>query len=161
MSVADTILWLGDVNKASALRDLLAANYRVVAITAAELSAGSLGVDRFGLLAEGDHAAAALSLARSHPEAVAALALLGPTALPDGDIKVPVLAAFGTKDKIAPPEMGRRFRALVPNCNVVFVYDAGATMAAERPEAVAELLGEFFARGDAFLVRQNSDRLFP
>lgn len=157
MSEMQTILWLGDAAKAPVLRDLLAAKYRVVVASGPHWPAD---IDRCVVLAEGAHAAAAFALIAAHPEAVTALGLLAPSTLPDSEIKLPVLAAFGTKDD-APPETRQKFRARVPNANIIFVYDASAAMAAERPEAVAEMLTEFFARGDAFLVRQVSDQLFP
>ena len=157
MSEKQTILWFGDAAKAAKLYDLLAAKYRVVVASGTQFPAD---IDRCAVLAEGAYAAAAFALIAAHPEAVTALALLAPAMFPDREIKLPVLAAFGTQDD-APPETRRQFRERVPNGNIVFVYDAGAAMAAERPEAVAELLTEFFARGDAFLVRQVSDQLFP
>jgi pimeloyl-ACP methyl ester carboxylesterase len=73
---------------------------------------------------------------------------------------VPLLTIFATKDQAAPPEAGRHYRERLANCNVVFVYDAGAAMAEERPEAVAELAIDFLHRGDTFLVRQTSDLLY-
>jgi pimeloyl-ACP methyl ester carboxylesterase len=75
-------------------------------------------------------------------------------------LKVPLLTIFATKDQAAPPEAGRHYREHLANCNVVFVYDAGAAMADERPEAVAELAIDFLHRGDTFLVRQTSDLLY-
>ncbi len=37
----------------------------------------------------------------------------------------PTLVLFGTLDRVIPPEMGRHYRELIPNCHLVFVYDAG------------------------------------
>jgi pimeloyl-ACP methyl ester carboxylesterase len=161
---SDTVLWLGE--KRAALRDLIAAKFRVID------KAPSDGA-RFGVIADGDNAAAGLALALDKPEAVAALILMGPRLI-HGDgrvadealigrlasLKVPLLTVFGTKDKAAPPEAGRYYRERLAACNVVFVYDASAAMADERPEAVADLAIDFFHRGDTFLVRQQSDLIF-
>ena len=40
---------------------------------------------------------------------------------------------------VIPPEMGRIYKELLPNCHLVFVYDAGHAISAERPEAFAEV----------------------
>jgi pimeloyl-ACP methyl ester carboxylesterase len=160
----DTVLWLGE--KRAALRDLIAAKFRVV-------DKALSGSERFGVIADSDTAAAALTLALDRPDSVAALILIGPRLI-QGDgrvadealigrlasLKVPLLTMFGTKDKAAPPEAGRHYRERLAACNVVFVYDAGAAMGEERPEAVADLAVDFLHRGDTFLVRQQSDLLF-
>jgi pimeloyl-ACP methyl ester carboxylesterase len=162
---SDIVLWLGE--KPAALRDLVAAKFRI-------FDKAASGGERFGIVAASDAAAAALALALERPEAVTALILIGPRLIGRdgqttdealigrlGDLKVPLLTIFGTKDKAAPPEAGRHYRARLASCNVVFVYDAGADMADERPEAVAELAIDFLHRGDTFLVRQTTDLLYP
>jgi pimeloyl-ACP methyl ester carboxylesterase len=161
---SDTVLWLGE--KRAALRDLIAAKFRIV-------DKAPSGSERFCVIADSDNAAAGLTLALDRPDAVAALVVLGPRLIKGdgtvaeaalvgrlGALKVPLLTVFGTKDKAAPPEAGRFYRERLAACNVVFVYDAGAAMADERPEAVADLAIDFFHRGDTFLVRQQSDLLF-
>lgn len=161
---SDIVLWLGE--KHAALRDLVAAKFRVT-------DKAPSASERFGVIAESDAASAALVLALDRPEAVTALILIGPRLIQaDGraadealvarltGLKVPLLTIFGTKDQAAPPEAGRHYRERLANCNVVFVYDASAAMADERPEAVAELALDFLHRGDTFLVRQTSDLLY-
>ena len=66
---SDTVLWLGE--KRAALRDLVAAKFRVI-------DKAPSGGERFGVIAESDAAAAALALALDRPEAVTALILIGP-----------------------------------------------------------------------------------
>lgn len=161
----DTVLWLGE--KRAALRDLVAAKFRII-------DKAPSGGERFGVIAASDAAAAALALALERPDAVSALVLVGPRLIAAaegraadealvarlGGLKVPLLTIFGTKDQAAPPEAGRHYRQRLASCNVVFVYDAGADMADERPEALAELAIDFLHRGDTFLVRQTSDLLY-
>jgi pimeloyl-ACP methyl ester carboxylesterase len=134
------------------------------------------GAARFSLVAEGDQAGLALLLALDHPQAVSSVILIAPTlitaqgraAAPADEalvarlatLQAPLLALFGTKDTLAPPEAGRHYRDRLASCNVVFVYDAGHAMADERPEAVGELVTDFLHRRDLFLVRQESDLLY-
>jgi pimeloyl-ACP methyl ester carboxylesterase len=36
----------------------------------------------------------------------------------------PTLALFGTRDSLIPPNMGHLYKELIPDCHLVFVYDA-------------------------------------
>jgi len=181
------LLCLGSATGSSALPELLSPHGRVIELLlpmpaapsvapAIPEAATALGLDRCNLLARGDAAALALGFALDYPERVHALVLLGPTVIaPSGQptatadealaarlsaLKVPVLALFGTKDRLAPPETGRHYRERIPSCNVVFVYDAGSAMAEDRPEAVVEVVVDFLERSDQFLVRRATDLLF-
>lgn len=71
-----------------------------------------------------------------------------------------VLALFGTADKVTPPEGAHLFREILPNCHIMMVYDAAHAIDADRPEAVASIVGDFLARKDQFLVRNTSDLLY-
>lgn len=163
---SDTVLWLSDGKGSSALRKLVAAQFRVVDGVPAFAT-------RFGVIAEGKAAAAALRLALDRPEDVTGVVLIAPTLIEANgraadealaarlaELTSPLLVLFGTKDAAAPPEAGRHYRERSAKANVIFVYDAGATMGDERPEAVAELAIDFLRRGDTFLVRQTSDLLY-
>jgi pimeloyl-ACP methyl ester carboxylesterase len=72
-----------------------------------------------------------------------------------GDVVAPVLAVFGSRDTVIPPELGREYQARMPNAHLVFVYDAAHMMMAERPEAFAEVVGDFLSRGEAFVIRRE------
>ena len=39
-------------------------------------------------------------------------------------LDVPTLVLFGTLDGVIPPQMGHLYKELMPNCHLVFVYDA-------------------------------------
>ncbi|HXQ49945.1 MAG TPA: hypothetical protein VN802_02525 [Stellaceae bacterium] len=130
----------------------------------------TLGIERCDVVGQGDGAAAALFLALARPGTIGAVALVAPTALADGgqgiaprlaELKCPVLALFGTRDAIAPPEHGGRYRALLPDCHLMFVYDAAHAVETERPEALASIALEFFERRDLFLVNRDSGKTFP
>jgi pimeloyl-ACP methyl ester carboxylesterase len=185
------LICLDGAERRSPMRTLLAERHRVVELflpaaswrptpampNAISEAIAALGIARFDLVARGAGAAIALLLALERPESMGALVLLGPTAMASngapaggadeelinrlGQLKVPSLAAFGTKDPFAPVEAGRHYRARIPACNLVFVYDAGQAMEEERPEAVAALLLDFLERHELFLVRRDSDLIYP
>ncbi|HLI21017.1 MAG TPA: hypothetical protein VKV32_07860 [Stellaceae bacterium] len=162
-AATDAVLWL---SHAKPLRNLTAAHFRIVDGVPAN-------GQRFGVVADSGSAAAALRLALDRPEDVTGIVLIAPTLIAAdgraidealvaqlGALKPALLVLFGTKDTAAPPDAGRHYRERSARANVVFVYDAGAAMGDERPEAVAELAIDFLKRGDAFIVRQTSDLLY-
>jgi pimeloyl-ACP methyl ester carboxylesterase len=71
------------------------------------------------------------------------------------DLAVPVLVLFGTLDRVMPPAMGRHYKALLPNCHLVFVYDAGHEISTDRPEAFAEVTADFLERHEAFVISRT------
>jgi len=87
--------------------------------------------------------------------------LMGPARDPDlearmAGLRVPVLVVFGTLDSVIPPEMGRLYKEILPNCNLVFLYDAAHESDADRPEAFVALVNDFLDRHEAFLVNTRS-----
>src|SRR5262249_58271106 len=40
------------------------------------------------------------------------------------DLSTPTLVLFGTRDGVIEPAMGRIYKDLIPNCHLIFVYDA-------------------------------------
>jgi pimeloyl-ACP methyl ester carboxylesterase len=78
-----------------------------------------------------------------------------------GDLNVPVLVLFGTKDRMIPPEMGRIYREQLPNCHYILVYDAGHAIDADRPEALASVVRDFLQRHESFVVNQTSALINP
>ncbi|HLH77556.1 MAG TPA: alpha/beta hydrolase [Candidatus Binataceae bacterium] len=77
------------------------------------------------------------------------------------ELQMPVLALFGTHDRVTPPAGAHLFREILPNCHLVMVYDAAHGIDADRPEAVAALVEDFLSRGDGFLVRRRSGLIYP
>ncbi len=73
----------------------------------------------------------------------------------------PVLALFGTSDRVTPPEGAHLYREIFPNCHIVMVYDAAHAIDADRPEALASVVSDFLARHDRFLVRNTSSLIHP
>ena len=73
----------------------------------------------------------------------------------------PTLVLFGTLDRVMPPDMGRHYKELMPNCHMVFVYDAGHEMSTERPEAFAEVTADFLERHEAFVISRTVTVIHP
>jgi pimeloyl-ACP methyl ester carboxylesterase len=105
------------------------------------------------------------ALARSWPLAAPALA-----GVPEYDEQVaarmercPVrtLVLFGTRDGVIPPENGRVYRRLMPACTLQYVYDAAHDLAADRPEAFADVTGDFLRRGLHFLIPEAAPPINP
>jgi pimeloyl-ACP methyl ester carboxylesterase len=74
---------------------------------------------------------------------------------------VPTLVLFGTLDGVIPPRMGREYKRLLADCHLLFVYDAGHEIGAERPEAFVEAVTDFAARRAAFVINQTPTLKFP
>jgi pimeloyl-ACP methyl ester carboxylesterase len=95
-----------------------------------------------------------------------AMRVMGPARDPDLEarmrgLEIPVLVLFGTEDRMVPPEMGHIYMEILPNCSLIFVYDAGHEIGAERPEAFAEAVVDFLDRREAFVISEQDTVLFP
>jgi pimeloyl-ACP methyl ester carboxylesterase len=75
------------------------------------------------------------------------------------DLSIPVLLLFGTLDTVMPPEMGRYYKEILSNCNLVFLYDAAHEADADRPEAFTSLVNDFLGRHEVFVIKEGSDLL--
>jgi pimeloyl-ACP methyl ester carboxylesterase len=73
----------------------------------------------------------------------------------------PTLVLFGTLDRVISPAMGRVYKELMPGCQLVFVYDAGHAISTERPEAFAEVVGDFLERHEAFVISRTETIIHP
>jgi pimeloyl-ACP methyl ester carboxylesterase len=76
-------------------------------------------------------------------------------------VTVPTLVLYGTRDGIFPPEQGRTYKRLLPNCFLEYVYDAAHAIQHDRPEAFAGIVAEFIARKGAFLATNRSTLVYP
>ena len=76
-------------------------------------------------------------------------------------LNVPTLVLFGTEDRLIPGEMGRIYREIMPNCHLIYVYDAGHHIDADRPEAFAGMVGDFLERHEQFVVSRASSLINP
>lgn len=134
--------------------------------TAESLMAATVEEHTVDVLARHEAAGEALRLAAQMPERVAALVLESPPAAENyaellPALTMPVLVLYGTLDRATSPELGRGYKGLLPNGWFVMVYNAGHDIANDRPEAYAELVGDFLTRGVRFTISEQSSRLNP
>jgi pimeloyl-ACP methyl ester carboxylesterase len=76
-------------------------------------------------------------------------------------LATPTLVLFGTLDRLMPPELGRHYKTLLPNCSLVLVYDAGHAIGGERPAAFAEVVDDFLERREAFIISRTDTLINP
>jgi pimeloyl-ACP methyl ester carboxylesterase len=76
------------------------------------------------------------------------------------ELHVPTLVLFGTEDRLTPPELGRIYRELLPDCHFVIVYDAAHAIYDDRPDAFAAIVSDFLEHRDQFVVRRDSGLLY-
>jgi pimeloyl-ACP methyl ester carboxylesterase len=76
-------------------------------------------------------------------------------------LATPTLVLFGTVDGVIPTEMGHIYKELMPNCHLVFVYDAGHAISTDRPEAFSEVVADFLERHEAFVISRTPTVIHP
>lgn len=76
-------------------------------------------------------------------------------------LATPTLVLFGTLDGVIAPAMGRVYKELMPNCHLVFVYDAAHAISTDRPEAFAEVVADFLERHEAFVISRTATVIHP
>jgi pimeloyl-ACP methyl ester carboxylesterase len=72
-------------------------------------------------------------------------------------LELPTLVVCGTEDGLFGAGQGRIYRQLMPNCAFVLLYDAAHELGWDRPVALAELVGDFARRREAFVVGVGGD----
>jgi pimeloyl-ACP methyl ester carboxylesterase len=77
------------------------------------------------------------------------------------DINTPTLVLFGTEDRLCSSDAGHHYLELMPNASLVLVYDAAHAISGDRPEAFAEVVGDFLERHEAFVISRRDTQLFP
>jgi pimeloyl-ACP methyl ester carboxylesterase len=124
-----------------------------------------IGLGEFALAGTSFGGRLAAWLALAAGERVQALVLIAPqtdAALDQrlAELAVPTLVVVGARDDDG-AALGRRYRATIPNCNLVFVYDAGREIGAQRPEALAGVVGDFLERHETFVVSRTTTLINP
>ena len=158
---------------ATAAHELLAAAFRVVlvespaaGVPALSPLADELRLEVFDLMASGAAAGVALELALAAPARVRAIVLEGPVGIEPrlqarlGEIAKATLVLLGTQDDAATPT-ARACQAAIPNGHLVLVYDAGPSVAAERPAAFVEVVTDFLERHEAFVISRARTVILP
>ncbi len=77
------------------------------------------------------------------------------------ELSTPTLVLFGTLDRVIAPAMGRIYKDLMPNCHLVFVYDAAHAISTDRPEAFSEVVLDFLERHEAFVISRAETVIHP
>ncbi len=155
-----------------------------------ERAVKNLGIDTFDLIGRSFGGTTALWLTLQAPDRVRALVLEAPGAIRQPDfvspaaaaplaqrlrrpnrdpelearmrtLATPTLVLFGTRDELIAPSMGRVYKELMPNAHLVFVYDAGHQISAERPAAYAEVVLDFLERHEAFVISRGHTVIHP
>ena len=68
------------------------------------------------------------------------------------------LVMFGRNDGVINPINGRTYRQAMPNCVLMYVYDAAHDICNDRPEMFVDVVSDFIRRGMNFIVN-DTDRL--
>jgi pimeloyl-ACP methyl ester carboxylesterase len=77
------------------------------------------------------------------------------------ELETQTLVLFGTEDQVTPCDLGEIYRAIMPACQQVLIYDAAHAIDADRPEAVTAVMQDFLSRHESFLVKDQSGLLYP
>ena len=124
---------------------------------------GERNITEAGIIADAAAAPTAIAFAVAQPELAQSVALLSPSGSV-GDVtnlKVPVMAMFGTSDTTRAPDTPKAFCQSIPNCRLVYVSDADRAVDDERPEAVSAALQDFAIRREGYLVNAKRGNLYP
>jgi pimeloyl-ACP methyl ester carboxylesterase len=73
-----------------------------------------------------------------------------------GEIKALTLILHGLKDGVIPLASPRLLKEKIAGAHLVYVYDAAHVIDIDQPERYAALIGDFLARGDAFIVNSGA-----
>lgn len=71
------------------------------------------------------------------------------------------LILFGRDDGIVNPVNGRTLRRLMRNSSLQYVFDAAHDIQCDRPEAFADVVGDFLQRGMKFLINDEDGLINP
>jgi pimeloyl-ACP methyl ester carboxylesterase len=77
------------------------------------------------------------------------------------EVAVRTLVLFGDRDGIIPPENGRTYRRLMPNCSYILVHDAAHDIQGDRAEAFVDVVSDWLARGWQFLLPEQDTLINP
>jgi len=69
-----------------------------------------------------------------------------------GEIRAATLILGGSRDERVPAAALQTVKGGITKSQLVYVYDAAHALEIDQPERVAALIGDFFIRGDAFIV---------
>ncbi|MFF4507050.1 alpha/beta fold hydrolase [Streptomyces sp. NPDC001401] len=79
--------------------------------------------------------------------------------LPGSSVRT--LVAFGDQDGFIPPQNGRTFARLMPDCRFVLLHDAAHDLQGDRAEDLAALVADFLAHGPDFQLPPDATLVTP
>ena len=77
------------------------------------------------------------------------------------DLLCATLVVYGQEDRLVSRTAGHTWKERAPNCSVCYVYDAGHAIAVDRPEALLNVVLDFVARRETFIVESRSGLINP
>jgi pimeloyl-ACP methyl ester carboxylesterase len=174
------VISAGDQAQIVPLVNGLAENNRVLAIdvSAAERAPASnvlnglsrFGIERFSVIGISQGVPLALAIAIAAPDQIDKLIMMSPPPWSEIDdqlraglaaVGAPTLILVGTSDRSGSADSARKLRETIGASQLLLVYDAGALIAADRPDACASPIGEFLDHGVEFVVCHDSQKLRP
>jgi pimeloyl-ACP methyl ester carboxylesterase len=158
------VLVLGAGFASSPAFAMLAKRFALFAMTAPDAASAaawiaSRGLARLGVVGIGEAAGVALAVAAAVGDAVEALVLVSPIGLPLGDADSPLKPLLKATTAAKCVMVGDRdpearhlaaYRTELSKSHVVLVFDSGPDIAGERPQAFANVAGDFLDRQGRF-----------
>ena len=77
------------------------------------------------------------------------------------DLHCATLVVYGQEDHLVSRTAGHAWKERAPNCSVSYVYDAGHAIAVDRPDALLNVVLDFVARRETFIVENRSSVINP
>ncbi len=71
------------------------------------------------------------------------------------------LILFGHSDGLINPINGRTIKRLMKNSTLQYIYDAAHDAQGDRPEAFADIVGDFLRRGMGFMINEQDGQINP
>lgn len=71
------------------------------------------------------------------------------------------LILFGHSDGLINPINGRTIKRLMKNSTLQYIYDAAHDSQGDRPEAFADITGDFLRRGMGFMINEQDGQINP
>jgi len=174
------VISAGDQAQIVPLVNGLAENNRVLAIdvSAAERAPASsvlqglsrFGVERFSVIGISRGVPLAIAIAIAAPNQIDKLIMMSPPPWSEIDdqllaglptVAAPTLVLVGTSDRSGSADSARKLREKIGASQLLLIYDAGALIAADRPDACASPIGEFLDHGVEYVVCHDSQKIRP
>jgi pimeloyl-ACP methyl ester carboxylesterase len=77
------------------------------------------------------------------------------------EVSTRTLILFGRDDGIVNPVNGRTIRRVMRNSSLQYIFDAAHDIQSDRPEAFADVVGDFLVRGMNFMINDQDGLINP